>query len=95
MPRTKNSNTIKKAGISNSAIREANRYLAIYDKRICKYTGELLDLNDKNFNKNGNDAAGFQQVSKLGMQLYHAHSREVKARDKAYVPNASKVQKLA
>ena len=95
MPRTNNSNTIVKAGINNNAIREANKFLAIFAKRICKYTGELLDLDDSNFNKNANDATGFQQVSKLGMQLYHSGSLEVKSEDVDYVPNSNKASKLA
>lgn len=95
MPRTKNSNTIKKAGINNSAIREANKVLAKSGKRLCKYTGELLDLNDKNFNKNANDESGFQQVSKLGMYLYHNEMLEVKAEDESYRRNQNKKAKLA
>ena len=95
MSRTTNSNVILKAGITNSAIREANAILAKSGKRICKYSGLIFDLNDKNFNKNGNDAYGFQQVSKLGMKLYHSHSLEAKTRDKVYVPNLNKAEKLA
>ena len=95
MPNTKTSNRIVKAGITNSAIRNANAILAKSGKRICKYSGLLLDLNDKNFNKNGNDAYGFQQVSKLGMALYHTNSLEAKTRDKVYVPNMNKAEKLA
>lgn len=95
MPRTKFSNTITKAGISNTAIREANKILGESGKRICKYTGQLLDLNEKNFNRNGNDMFGFQQVSKLGMALYHSDSLEVKVEDETYVRNSSETAKLA
>ena len=87
MPRTKKANRILKAAISNSAIREANKILALSGKRICKYTGELLALNAKNFNKNKLDAFGFQQVSKTGMYLYHNASLDAIVETQPYERN--------
>ena len=74
----------KKYAVQKKAIREANKILGKSGKRICRYTGQLLDLNDKNFHKLTCDEHGYQSVSKLGSKLYREGALEVKDSDKTY-----------
>lgn len=85
----------KKYAVSKKAIRDANKVLGESGLRICRYTGELLELNDKNFNKLSKDKYGYQGVSKLGLKLYRSGALEVKATDTPYKQHDRSSKKTA
>ena len=71
MAKTKKSNTIGRVSVNAKDLTRANKYLASTGYRICRYTGELLTLTEKNFYRNSNDSTGFEQMSKFGKKLYN------------------------
>lgn len=71
MSKTKNSNVISRVSVDSKDLTRANKYLAATGYRICRYTGQLLTLNTKNFYRNSNDSTGFEQMSKEGKKLYN------------------------
>lgn len=94
MNRSKSNTTrtqIKKSAITRASIRKTNVLLGPLGKRLCKYTGELLDLNATNFHKLRSDPFGFQSISKLGHQLYRDGQLEVKSEDRQYLEHDSEV----
>lgn len=82
---------IKKSAIKADSIRRANNILGTHGKRLCKYTGELLDLNTRNFARSTDDQFGFQLISKLGKKLYQQGALEVKSSDRQYKQYDKKV----
>ena len=82
---------IKKSAISKKAIKQANNLLGQHGVRICKYTGELLELNSTNFHKLSSDKYGFQGISKLGHKLYRDGQLEVKQSDRDYIQHDEKI----
>lgn len=85
MPNNVGRTNIKKSAITKKALKEANVILGLAGQRLCKYTGELLELNATNFHKSKSDFYGFQPVSKLGKKLYNTGLLEVKEIDRTYL----------
>ena len=72
MPNNKNRNTIVTASINKKDLVRANKYLGAAGYRLCAYTGNLLTLNSKNFNKMSTDQFGFQPISRVGQAIYNS-----------------------
>lgn len=94
MARTKNSNTINKVSVDAKALTRANKYLAATGYRICRYTGELLRLTEKNFYRNENDSTGFEQMSKKGKALFNQGRLRAATKDTFYLKNNDSTTEL-
>ena len=94
MSKTKNSNTIAKVSVNAKDLTRANKYLAATGYRICRYTGELLTLTEKNFYKNSLDSTGFEQMSKKGKAAYNEGRLRAIVKDTFYLKNNDSTTEL-
>ena len=94
MPNNKNRNTITTAAVNKKDLVRANKYLGSAGYRICAYTGKLLTLNSKNFNKMSSDQFGFQPISRDGQAAYNQFALQATVETQPYNRNQGSTTEL-